>query len=343
MPDSLISAIGLRTLWSRMQEVLPQYDPWLPLLVFLGASFLMIWRLGVLERKGLEGTVLGTVVMPYATGFSNLMFAFILGRSGANGTLVLENCLVNNATNLTLLLGLPALFWTLSVFPEKAKTGQGRGTFRAHRLNQLSLLLSLVAALFFTGALWALARDGELDFGDGLVLVGLFVFWQVYHIFDVLKQNVYRGRALQWSMAIDAILVIIGGIAVFQSIDRLVAWMPKAGSGFFVFENLGWLSGILMVLPNALPAIYYAWHQRADIVYSSQVGDGHICIPMCIGLFALFGKIQVPGYFNLGVCIIIAASLTHFIFLLIWGRLPRIVGLILSAAYAYFLYKGIIN
>jgi hypothetical protein len=40
------------------------------------------YRLNVLERKGLEGTVLGTLVMPYASGFPNLMFAFSLGPPG---------------------------------------------------------------------------------------------------------------------------------------------------------------------------------------------------------------------------------------------------------------------
>lgn len=318
-------------------------DPWFSLTLFIGASFLMIWRLSALERKGLEGTVLGTVIMPYASGFSNLMFALILGRSQGDGTLVLENCLVNNVTNLTLLIGLPALLWSLAVFPEKERPGIGRVTFRSHRLNQLSLLLTLVAALFFTGVLWALGRDGVLDFGDGIVLVAVFVFWQLFQVFDVLKQNVYHGRSLQWSMVWDGILVVVGGVGVFQAIERLVDWIPKAGPGLLVLGNIGWLSGLLMVLPNALLAIFYAWGKRADIVYSSQVGDGHICIPMCIGLFALFGQIRIPDYFNLGIIIIAAACVLHFLFLLVWGRLPRLMGLILAAAYGFFLYKGILG
>ena len=75
-----------------------------------------------------------------------------------------------------------------------------------------------------------------------------------------------------------------------------------------VFENLGWLSGILMVLPNGMVALYYAKSRRADVVYTSQIGDGHICIPMCIGLFALFKTIQVPPHLNLSVSIIIGIS-----------------------------------
>lgn len=316
-------------------------DPLFSLALFLLASFLMVWRLGALERKGFEGTVLGTLVMPYASGFSNLIFAFIMGRAGGNGNLVLENCLVNNATNLTLLIGLPALIWQLNIFPEKNGDRFSAGPFKAHRLNRLSLLLTLMAAFFFTGVLWALARDGTVDSSDGLVLVGMFLFWQVLHVFDVLKQNIQRGRSLHWSFVIDFALVLLGGYLVYQSIDRLVAWVPKTGHGLLSFSNLGWLSGILMVIPNALLAIYYARARRADIVYSSQIGDGHICIPMCIGLFALFSPIAVPSALDLGVLLIMAACCVHFLFLAIWGRLPRLMGLLCTGAYGYFIYMGL--
>ncbi len=337
---------GLIALWDQILSswhYLSRFDPWFSLSLFITASFLMIWRLGAMERKGLEGTVLGTLIMPYASGFSNLMFAYIMGKSGGNGTLVLENCLVNNVTNLTLLIGLPALFWRLTIFSPKKGRGFDVRPFKAQRLNRLSLMLTILAAVFFTGALWALSRDQVLDFGDGLVLVGLFVFWQIFHVFDVLKRNVHRGRSLHWSMAGDFLLVVIGGLAVFGSIERLVAWIPQTGSGILVLGNLGWLSGFLMVLPNALLAFYYAYVKRADIVYSSQIGDGHICIPMCIGLFALFGRIEIPTYLNLGVIVIMAACLAHFIFIGLIGRLPRLMGLIGTGAYAYFVYMGLIN
>jgi cation:H+ antiporter len=337
---------GLATVGRRVQVVwhtVGSLDPWFSLTLFLAASFLMIWRLGALERKGLEGTVLGTLVMPYASGFSNLIFAYILGRSGGSGTIVLENCIVNNVTNLTLLIGLPALIWGLNIFPSKSSGRFSAGPYKTHRLNHLSLLLTLLAAGFFTGVLWALSRDKVLDFSDGLVLAGIFVFWQIFHVFDVLKHNIQRGRSLHWSMAGDVLFVVLGGYVVFSAVDRLVAWIPKAGTGFFVFANLGWLSGILMVIPNALLAFYYGQRRRADIVYSSQIGDGHICIPMCIGLFALFQQIVVPPSIQLGIMIILAVSCVHFVFVSIWGRLPRFMGLLCTGAYGYFIYKGLIQ
>src|SRR5208282_6829100 len=91
--------------------------PWLFLALFLVASFLMVWRLEVLSAKGFEGTVLGTLVMPYCTGLGNLIFAFILGRNGGSGADVMTNSLVNNITNMTLVLGLPTIIWGIRVLP----------------------------------------------------------------------------------------------------------------------------------------------------------------------------------------------------------------------------------
>ncbi len=312
-------------------------DPFFSVALFITGSVLMLWRLSALESNGLEGTVLGTLVMPYASGFSNLMFAFVMGKSGGNGMLVLENCLVNNVTNLTLLIGMPAMLWGLHVVPENSY-------LKTDRLNYLSLLLTISAVFFFTGALWALSRDTRLDFGDGLVLVGLFLFWQIFHIFDVLKQSVHSGQVFDgWAIVADIVMVVFGGVVVYVAIERLVAWIPRSGPGWLVFNNLGWLSGLLMVLPNAFLALFYAHAKRADIVYSSQVGDGHICIPMCIGLFALFSQVRMPGHFNLSILIILGASLLHFLCIAILGRMPRWMGFLFTGAYGYFIYKGLIS
>src|SRR2546422_10916841 len=93
------------------------WAPWCFLSLFIGASFLMIWRLESMTESGVEGTVLGTLVMPYCSGMGNLIFAFLLGVKGGSGTEGLTNSLVNNVTNLTLLLGVPALVWGMNVLP----------------------------------------------------------------------------------------------------------------------------------------------------------------------------------------------------------------------------------
>lgn len=322
------------------------WAPWCFLALFIAASVLMIWRLEAMSAGGVEGTVLGTLVMPYCSGIGNLIFAFVLAAKRGPGSEVLLNCLVNNVTNLTLLIGLPTMIWGLNVLPAaKAKTSGSRKKKRnadqEHHLNRLSLLLTLTAVLFFTGAVWALARKGTLDSGDGLVLVGLFLFWQCFHVFEVLKSNVRQNKSFAWMLPIDLALLGIGAYGVYVSIDWLVAWVSDIPTGFISAKHLGWLSGWLMVVPNALLAFYYAWRGNPEVVYTSQVGDGHICIPLCIGIFALHRPIQIPAFFYTGVTILLVAAAVHFVLIALFGRLPRFVGWILTAAYGVFLYKGL--
>lgn len=321
--------------------------PWLCLLLFVAASFLMIWRLEAMSGRGVEGTVLGTLVMPYCSGIGNLIFVFVLARRGGPGAEVMTNALVNNVTNLTLLIGLPTILWGLGVLPAGRGGKHGRKSrpakaSKTHELNRLSLLLTLLAVLFFTGAVWALARrNGQLGFTDGLVLVGLFLFWQCFHVFEVLKNNVRQGKRLSVMLWVDLALLAAGAWATYVSIDWLVGWVSAIKAGFISAKYLGWLSGWLMVLPNALLAFYYGWRGQPEVVYTSQVGDGHICIPLCVGLYALWRPLPVPAFFDFGLLVLVAATLVHFCFVAALGRLPRWVGWMLLAGYGVFLLAGL--
>ena len=305
---------------------------------FLLASWLMIWRLEAILNHGLEGTALGTLIVPYCSGLGNLVFVFILWRSDGPPVEIMVNSLVNNVTNLTLLLALPALIWPLHVVVGKGS----RTKLQEQRLSRLALMLTLTAVLFFTGLTWALGRDGVLDRGDGLALIGLFFFWQSFQVFDVLKNNLRHNNRFGWGFYFDLLLIGAGGWVIYESLDALVAQLSAADSGFFRAEHLGWITGWLLVLPNALLAFYYAWKKRADIVYSSQIGDGHICIPLCLGLFAVLRPVPVPDFFTTALYLLGGAVIAHGICLLTVGRLPRWVAGVLIAAYVGFVYSGLL-
>jgi cation:H+ antiporter len=328
--ESLVKWIESTGVWS----------PWLFVGMFLVASLLTVWRLESMSADGLEGTVLGTLVTPYITGLGNLIFAYVLARKGGQATEVMTNCLVNNVTNMTLVLGVPAIIWKMNIIPAK-RDGKGKKGGHVHEVNRLSLLLTLTAILFFTGTTWALGADGKIDFADGLVLVGLFFFWQCFHVFEVLKTNVRQNKSLGWMLPIDLALLAVGGYAIYVSTDWLVEWISKIHTGFISAKYIGWLSGWLTVLPNAILAVYYAWTKRPEIVYTSQVGDSHICIPLCIGVFALFRTIELPSFFSTSIVILLGATVVHFFYIAAYGRLPRAVGWLLTAAYGYFLYQGL--
>lgn len=315
------------------------WAPWCLLGIFIAASLLMIWRLEAMSASGFEGTILGTLIMPYCSGIGNLIFAFLIAHQRRSGEEVMTNAIVNNVTNLTLLIGLPAILWQVNSSSTKGKSKKNSAP-ASPATNRFSVMLTLLAVLFFTGALWALGRDGQITFNDGLVLVGLFLFWQTFHVFEVLKTNAGGDKSLGWSLGLNLALLGVGACASYVSINWMVDWLSDIKSGFVSAQHLGWLSGWVMVLPNAILALYYGWRRRLDVVYASQVGDAHICIPLCIGIFALHQTLKLPDIFLTGIYLIAGAAVVHFLFIATLGRLPRIAGFALVAAYGYFLKVG---
>ncbi len=316
---------------------------WAPLLylcLFIDASLLMIWRQEAMTKKGMEGTALGTLIMPYCSGLGNLLFVLVMVQRSGPVDAVMGNCLVNNVTNLTLLIGLPTIIWGMAVIPVgkvKAKEKQ------MHQLNRLSLLTTMAAVFFFSGAVWVLSLDGSLNRGDGMALVGLFLFWQAVQMFETMKSNVQKNHTLPKSLILDFVLIAIGGFVSYFSIEGIVDWLLKSEAGFWSKDNLELVTGWLMVLPNALMAFYYAWRKRSDIVYSSQVGDGHICIPLCVGLFALFQTTPATEGMRAGLIIIFVATAVHFLFVAIVGRLPRWAGVLMAISYFVLLKLGLVG
>ncbi len=287
-----------------------------------------------MSHRGVEGTVLGTLFMPYFSGLGNLIFvAVVLSKNGPAEEVAI-NSWTNNVTNLCLLLALPALIWGLDLKP----SSKAKKAVRESKLHRLSLALTLVAMIFFSLIVWVLGQDGRIDRFDGFALVGLFLFWQCFHVFEVLKENTRSNSSWHPAIVLDIGLIMLGSFLTLISVDGIVDAILNSKGSFIGPKQLGLLTGWLMVLPNAVLAFYYAWKRRADVVYSSQVGDGHICIPLCIGLFSIFKPMPLPTFFSQGLLFLAGAALLNLLCVVLLGKLPKYVALLLIAAYGYSLY-----
>jgi len=305
--------------------------------VFLSASLLVVWRLEVLSGKGVEGTVLGTIFMPFCSGMGNIVFAVVLAMNQGEGGDMLVNCLFNNVTNLTLLISAPVLIWSMASIPRK----KSKSAIREHKMGRLSLALNLVAALFFSLFVWLLSADDLLSRTDGWVLLALFVFWQSFHIYDVKKTNLLNRKRYPKSLPIEVLLLLSGAFAVYVSTDWLVSWFQSLDTETIPPRFLGWASGILMVLPNALLAFYYGSKNRMDVVYTSQSGDAHICIPLCIGLFAVIRPVPTSDFLQHALLMLMVLCAAHLFFVVAFGRLPRAAAALFLAAFGWFLWMGL--
>lgn len=138
----------------------------------------------------------------------------------------------------------------------------------------------------------------------------------------------------------EVFVLLLGAAGVFISTDWLVQWFQSLETATVSPHILGWASGVLMVLPNALLAFYYGSKKRMDVVYTSQSGDAHICIPLCIGLFAVFSEIPTAGFLQQSLLILMGLCGAHLFFVLVLGKLPRLAAAVLLAAFGWFVWSG---
>jgi cation:H+ antiporter len=322
--------------------------------LFLAASLLLVWRLEAMLERGLEGSALGALVMPLCSGLGNLFFVAVARRQGVPAEEVAVNALGNNLTNLLLILPVVALAGGLSLRPNqpqptaggakgrRKKTGGKKGDEQVQRqLRALALFLTLGAAGAFALIAWALASDGRMDQGDGLALIGLFVIWQGFQVYDVRKHQITQRRSLSPWIVVDVVLALGAAWVMLESLDWLVGWLQAGPAGSLGAEHLGWVTAWLMVLPNAALAAYYAWRARADIVYASQVGDGHVCIPLCLGLAAVLSPFTPPAWFGDALLVLAGAAGLHLLFVAVFGGLPRVLALLPLAAYVWCVRAGL--
>lgn len=325
---------GLEELLGQVENFAGASTPLVLVGIFLVSSLIILWRLELMSHRGVEGTVLGTLFMPYFSGLGNLIFVGVVLQQNGPAEEVVINSWTNNLTNLCLLLALPALIWGIKLTPNsKAQKAQ-----RESKVHRLSLALTLVAMIFFTLAVWVLGQDGEIDRFDGFALVGLFLFWQCFHVFEVLKENTRRGAGWHPMIVVDVVLILLGSLLTLFAVDSIVNALLQKNEGFLSGQQLGLLTGWLMVLPNAVLAFYYAYKKRGDVVYSSQVGDGHICIPLCIGLFAIFKPMPLPDFMAKGLLFITVIAGLHLVCVITLKCLPRLLAIALIALYGYALY-----
>lgn len=311
--------------------------------LFLAASLLLVWRLEAMLANGLEGTALGALFMPLCSGLGNLLFVAVAHRRGIAPAEVAVNSLGNNLTNLLLILPAVALLTGLtlrSATPAKKPARKPKGP-APESLYLLALFLTLGAAALFPVIAWALALDGRLDRGDGFALIALFVLWQTFHLYDVRKHQLVNRQRLSPLVFLDALLALAAAYLLLVSLDWLVAWLSARPADALGARHLGWLTAWLMVLPNAALAAYYAIRRRGDIVYASQIGDGHICIPLCLGLAAAFFPFAPPAWFGESLLILAGAAVFHALSLAVFKGLPRPFALLPLAAYAWCLHQGL--
>ena len=218
----------------------------------------------------------------------------------------------------------------------------GRKLPAKSRMVQSSSLFTVCAALLPL----LLISDGVLSREDGILLIGIFVFYVLW-LFSKKERftKIYNGRKIS---AVKGFKIFIKDLAkvILGLILLLLAAEGIIRTAIFLAEKLNLslgLIGILVVaLGNSLPEIYFAITSAQSDQNWMVLGDlmGAVIVPstLVLGIVALIYPIKITNFapFNIARFFLIISSLFFLYFIKTEREITKKEGSILLLVYILF-------
>jgi len=281
---------------------------------------------------GVSPLIIGLTIVALGTSAPEILVSAVASWQGNTG-LAFGNAIGSNITNISLVLGLTALVIPLKVHSKILK----------RELPILLLIMFLVLALIL---------DGEMNRGDGLLLVfglAIMIYWLVQlglksrqedpmneEYTQEISSDMPRRRALLWLLA--GMLVLFAG-------SKILVWGAVSIAEFIGISDL--------VIGLTIIAIGTSLPELAASIISARKGEYDIAIGNVIGsnMFNLLAVMSMPGLIAPGSMspdILTRdypwmVALTIALFFMAYGfrgpgKINRIEGGVLLTAYGYYLY-----
>jgi len=299
------------------------------IILLLGGKTLVNGASSIAFKLGMKPGLIGLTVVAVGTSLPELLVSVSAALKG-NSDIAVGNILGSNLSNIGLVLGLSGIF-----FPIMIKKS----------LLQFEYLITLIVSLIFFG----LSIDGELTFGDGIILFSLFIIFTMYllrnlgsGIGDIKEEGEKQVRQVfEYSWIKASGLFISGVMGLFIGSELLVVNAVNISRELGVSERI---IGITIVsigtsLPELVTSIVAALSKRTDMAIGNILGSNILNILLIIGVTSILQPIQVsPEFLISDYWWMIGITLILFPLMLTKMRISKIEGAILLTIYLTYLY-----
>jgi cation:H+ antiporter len=299
------------------------------IILLLGGKTLVNGASSIASKLGMKPGLIGLTIVAVGTSLPELLVSVSAALKG-NSDIAVGNILGSNLSNIGLVLGLSGIF-----FPIMIKKS----------LLQFEYLITLIVSLIFFG----LSIDGELTFGDGIILFSLFIILNMYllrnlgsGIGDIKEEGEKQVRQVfEYSWIKASGLFISGVVGLFIGSELLVVNAINISRELGVSERI---IGITIVsigtsLPELVTSIVAALSKRTDMAIGNILGSNILNILLIIGLTSILQPIQVsPEFLTSDYWWMIGITLILFPLMRTKMRISKIEGAILLTIYLTYLY-----
>ncbi len=307
--------------------------------------FLLIWSAdrfiegasSIARILGISPLIVGMLIIGFGTSAPEMIVSATAAFQG-NPSLGIGNALGSNITNITLVLGITAIFYTLPVHSRLLK-------------QEIPLVLSTAVLA------WYLMADGFFSRLDSIILVivmFLVLIWMVYsankdrHTHDPLVDESIDELPDEMPLPNSIFWTVVGLILLLLSSNMLVYGASNIATAMGVSDLIIGLTIVAIgtSLPELAATISSARKGETDLAVGNIVGSNLFNTLAVLPIPALVQPLDVPaGVLDRDIWVMLAATVVLLVFCFGFGhdsryKITRLKGLFLLGA--FFAYQGLL-
>lgn len=247
---------------------------------------------------GLTIVAFGTSAPEFAVSVKSLL--------SGNGDMVLGNVIGSNILNILLILGVSAMFHSLSVKNNTVK-----------KELPITLLITTLFAVLLSDHLFDKSLPNSFTRSDGIILLLFFLVF-IYYLISMMRKKIDVDNNLPNMSLKKAILfTIVGIVAIVIGSNLVVDSASFIASALGVSERMISLTIIALgtSLPELVTSVAATSKGEYDIAIGNVVGSNIFNIGIVIGVpVVLFGGVSQIAFSYIDLLVMLASALLLFLF-----------------------------
>lgn len=247
---------------------------------------------------GISSYVIGATIVALGTSMPELITS-VIGQRDIGSTFAIDNVIGSNIANTTLVIGIAA------VFAKKLKI----------KNNVIDVDIPFLLAA--SGLFYLFVRDGELAFGEALIL---FLFFGIYIAYTLSKEGraevqqivsaeMVKKTKLKWyffaALVVSSIGLFVGGKFTVTSVLKISELLNIQSSV---------LTMIVVALGTSLPEVFVsvgaALKGKAGLAVGNAFGSNIFNICLVTGVPAVYTKVELSaGALEVGIPFFLVGTL----------------------------------
>ena len=262
-----------------------------------GADLFLVSSETIGRILGLSAFLIGAVIVGLGTSLPELavaIFALIKGEE----SIIISNAVGSNISNILLIIGIAAIV--------------ARQLTVSKSLIDIDLPMLIASTVIFLAIVW----NGQVDFGEALILIGSYTIYFLYTIFSEKDIDEEAGRKNKEKISIKLIMMLVfSAAALIFGAKYLIDSVVHIASFFNIKSALISITAVAIgtSLPELIVSVKAALAGKSELAIGNIFGSNSFNILMVVGIPALFKQLQVDSVtLQIGIPMMAAAT---FLFL----------------------------